>query len=145
MSAKIPDTLEILPEELEGETGILVGQSGVGKSSIINQLVPGAQIATATLSNATLEGTHTTTASVMHRLPGGGRLIDSPGVRDFIPTIDDPRSTQNLSSAGDGYPWPDGKTFKAIAFKPNFLQCSNSAMASSKLVMGITPTPIRRS
>ena len=98
MSAKMPDTLEILPEELEGETGILVGQSGVGKSSIINQLVPDAQIATATLSNATLEGTHTTTASVMHRLPGGGRLIDSPGVRDFIPTIDDPQSVQS------GYP-----------------------------------------
>jgi ribosome biogenesis GTPase len=95
MSATRPDTLECLVDELKVETGILVGQSGVGKSSIINQLVPGAQIETATISSATLEGTHTTTASVMHRLPGGGRLIDSPGVRDFVPAIDDPQSVQS--------------------------------------------------
>jgi ribosome biogenesis GTPase len=95
MSATHPDTLECLLDELKEETGILVGQSGVGKSSIINQLVPDARIATAAISSATLEGTHTTTASVMHHLPGGGRLIDSPGVRDFVPAIDDPQSVQS--------------------------------------------------
>lgn len=98
MSAKIPDSVEILLKVLEGETGILVGQSGVGKSSIINQLVPDAQITVGAVSKATLEGTHTTSASTMHRLPNGARLIDSPGVRDFIPAIEDPQSVQS------GYP-----------------------------------------
>ena len=98
VSAKITGTLETLRQKLEGETGILVGQSGVGKSSIINQLIPDARISVGPISKATLEGIHTTTASAMHRLPGGGRLIDSPGVRDFIPAIDDPQSVQS------GYP-----------------------------------------
>jgi ribosome biogenesis GTPase len=70
-------------------TGIsmLVGQSGVGKSSLINQLVPTADVATSELSTASREGKHTTTASIMHNLPAGGRLIDSPGVREFTPVI----------------------------------------------------------
>ena len=76
-------------DALRGEIAILVGQSGVGKSSLINRLVPGADIVVGDLSAATDEGTHTTTASAMHRLPGGGRLIDTPGVRDFVPAIVD--------------------------------------------------------
>lgn len=75
--------------------GILVGQSGAGKSSLLNALAPGAGLATGALSTATRLGRHTTTASVMHCLAGGGRLIDTPGVRGFIPAIDDPRSVQS--------------------------------------------------
>jgi ribosome biogenesis GTPase len=67
---------------------MLVGQSGVGKSSLINRLVPDAEVRVNTLSAASLEGRHTTTAAYMHALPGGGRLIDSPGVREFAPVID---------------------------------------------------------
>jgi ribosome biogenesis GTPase len=74
--------------------GILVGQSGAGKSSLLNALAPAARLATGALSTATRLGRHTTTASVMHRLAAGGRLIDTPGVRGFIPAIDDPRSVQ---------------------------------------------------
>lgn len=77
-----------LQSALTGETGILVGQSGVGKSSLVNALDPAAGVATGELTRASDEGTHTTTASVMHQLPGGGRLIDSPGVRDFVPVFD---------------------------------------------------------
>lgn len=68
-------------------TGILVGQSGVGKSSLLNALVPGADVATAEISAASDEGRHTTSASVLHPLPGGGGLLDTPGVRDFVPAI----------------------------------------------------------
>ncbi len=68
-------------------TAVLVGQSGVGKSSLFNTLVPGAEAVTARISDASDEGRHTTTASVLHPLPGGGSLLDTPGVRDFVPAI----------------------------------------------------------
>lgn len=79
---------------LHDQTGILVGQSGVGKSSLINRLVPDANIAVRAISASTQEGKHTTTASEMHDLPNGGRLIDTPGVRDFVPAIPEPISVQ---------------------------------------------------
>ncbi|MGD9291349.1 MAG: ribosome small subunit-dependent GTPase A [Gammaproteobacteria bacterium] len=77
--------LDRLRPQLEGHTSILVGHSGVGKSSIINALLPDAGTRTAALSDASGEGRHTTTASVLHHLPTGGELVDSPGVRDYAP------------------------------------------------------------
>lgn len=68
-------------------TAALVGQSGVGKSSLMNALVPDVEVTTAELSVGSSEGRHTTTAAVLHPLPGGGRLLDTPGVRDFVPAI----------------------------------------------------------
>jgi ribosome biogenesis GTPase / thiamine phosphate phosphatase len=75
------------------ETAVLVGQSGVGKSSLVRRLVPGAEAETGDLVRDA-EGRHTTTASRLYDLPGGGHLIDSPGVRDFAPAVDrlEPRS-----------------------------------------------------
>jgi ribosome biogenesis GTPase len=61
----------------------LVGPSGVGKSSLLNRLVPDAALATKALSGATGAGRHTTTASTLHRLPKGGELVDTPGVREY--------------------------------------------------------------
>jgi len=84
-SAKTGEGLEELLGLLEGHTAILVGQSGVGKSSLLNALVPEADAATKALSKSSGEGRHTTSASVLHRLPGGGAIIDSPGVRDYAP------------------------------------------------------------
>ena len=63
--------------------GALVGPSGVGKSSILNRLVPGLSLLTRSLSEANGVGRHTTTVSTMHRLVGGGELVDTPGVREF--------------------------------------------------------------
>ncbi len=72
-----------LPALINDQTSIVVGQSGVGKSSLINTLLPNAQLAVGELSSATGEGTHTTTQAKLFHLPTGGQLIDSPGIRDF--------------------------------------------------------------
>jgi ribosome biogenesis GTPase len=68
---------------LTGKTSILVGQSGVGKSSLIKRLLPDRDITVGRLSTASGLGRHTTTATTLYQLSCGGRLIDSPGVRDF--------------------------------------------------------------
>jgi ribosome biogenesis GTPase len=86
--------LDALRRTLEGHTSILVGQSGVGKSSLLNALVPGLSTATAMLSAVTGMGKHTTSAAVLHRLPSGGAIIDSPGVRDHAPPPIPPREVQ---------------------------------------------------
>jgi ribosome biogenesis GTPase len=67
---------------------IIVGQSGVGKSSIINHLVDNAMQRTSAISGKTGEGRHTTVNSVMIPLPDGGSVIDSPGVRDYAPALE---------------------------------------------------------
>ncbi len=76
-------TLQTLLAAMEGQENILVGQSGVGKSSLINQLVPHATIETGEVSQNSKLGTHTTTASRLYFLPKEGCIIDSPGVREF--------------------------------------------------------------
>lgn len=68
---------------LKDRTSILVGQSGVGKSSMIKRLLPERDIAVGKLSAASGLGKHTTTSTTLYHLPLGGKLIDSPGVRDF--------------------------------------------------------------
>ncbi len=88
-----------------GHTGILVGQSGVGKTSLINALVPQADALTGRLILSSGEGRHTTSASLMYSLPNGGQLIDTPGVRDFVPDIDSAAALaagfREIQSAGD--------------------------------------------
>ncbi len=87
-SAKQPDSLTPLAEFLKKHTSIFVGQSGVGKSSLINQLLGEDTQRTGAVSEGSGEGRHTTVNSVMLTLPGGGEVIDSPGVRDFAPAIE---------------------------------------------------------
>ena len=74
---------EELLAALTTHTSIFVGLSGVGKSSLINQLMPELDIRVGVLSEASGEGKHTTTSSNLYHLPCEGKLIDSPGVRDF--------------------------------------------------------------
>jgi ribosome biogenesis GTPase len=82
-STRNTDGLKDLHRHLAGHTSILVGQSGVGKSSLVQALLPDLDIRTGSLSQATGLGRHTTTVAMLYHVPGGGDLIDSPGVRDF--------------------------------------------------------------
>jgi ribosome biogenesis GTPase len=85
------DGAAALRERLAGETSVLVGQSGVGKSSLTNLLVPGVEAAVDEVTRASESGRHTTSTSSLYALPSGGELIDSPGVRDFSPPLPEPR------------------------------------------------------
>lgn len=80
-----------LASRLKGEISVLVGQSGVGKSSLINLLVPGVEATVQEISRAAETGRHTTSVASLYQLPAGGDLIDSPGVRDFAPPLPAPR------------------------------------------------------
>ena len=91
-SAATGHGLDELAAWIDGSVAVLVGQSGVGKSSLTNKLVPAADLATAGLNEKLDEGRHTTVAATMQPLPRGGALIDSPGVRDYAPHIDDERA-----------------------------------------------------
>jgi ribosome biogenesis GTPase len=86
-SAKAGSGLDPLKRALTGAISVLVGQSGVGKSSLVSALLPLAEVTTGELMREE-EGRHTTTASRAYPLDLGGTLIDSPGVRDFAPAID---------------------------------------------------------
>ncbi|MCG6658681.1 small ribosomal subunit biogenesis GTPase RsgA [Halomonas campisalis] len=77
--------LAALLKRLDGRTSVFVGQSGVGKSSLIDRLLPDEELRIGALSKDSRKGTHTTTTARLYRLPAsrGGELIDSPGIREF--------------------------------------------------------------
>ncbi|MBX3708245.1 MAG: ribosome small subunit-dependent GTPase A [Gammaproteobacteria bacterium] len=81
-SIYVEDGLDELNTQLQGKTGVLVGPSGVGKSSIIAILSKEEEIRVGMVSAKGI-GKHTTTATRLYHLPHGGKLIDSPGVREF--------------------------------------------------------------
>ncbi len=82
-SAKITYGLSDLIRLMEGKISIFSGESGVGKSSLINALIPDIKARVANLSLTSGKGVHTTTTTRLYRLPKGGGIIDSPGVRAF--------------------------------------------------------------
>ena len=83
VAAKDKSTLAILAERLINKTTLFSGHSGVGKSTLINQFIPGIDIKTKVVSGWSGKGQHTTTFAEMFDLPGGGRIIDTPGVKEF--------------------------------------------------------------
>jgi len=78
-----PSVRVMLAPRLVGKTNLLLGQSGMGKSTLLNSLVPDAQAATREHSLALGAGRHTTTSTRLYHLPDGGDLIDSPGFQAF--------------------------------------------------------------
>ena len=90
-SVKTGAGMDRFRELLRDQVSVLSGVSGVGKSSLTNWLLPQENIKIADISEANEEGRHTTRASRLYHLPGGGDLIDTPGVRGFSPYIDDSR------------------------------------------------------
>ena len=87
-SALSGDGLDNVRQLLATHCAIIVGQSGVGKSSIINSLLGNEVQKTSEISDKSREGRHTTVNSAMLALPGGGWVIDSPGVRDYAPSLE---------------------------------------------------------
>lgn len=83
ISAATGEGVASLIDLLQGQVTVLSGNSGVGKSTLINALVPGAQLRTAEISEVHDAGMHTTTFSEMLQLADGGYIIDTPGIRGF--------------------------------------------------------------
>ena len=83
VSALGSSNIDELKNVLKGQVSMLAGQSGVGKSSLTNAIIPDKDIKTNTVSATTKHGRHTTTATTLYHLTDGGYLIDSPGVAIF--------------------------------------------------------------
>ncbi|MGL5786897.1 MAG: ribosome small subunit-dependent GTPase A [Bacteroidales bacterium] len=83
ISAKTGLGLNQVREEIKGKITLLSGHSGVGKSTLINALVPGLKLKTGDISEYHQQGMHTTTFSEMFETPEGGYIIDTPGIRGF--------------------------------------------------------------
>jgi ribosome biogenesis GTPase len=95
VSCDTKDGIDELQQVLSGSVTLLVGQSGVGKSSLVNALAPQATAQTAELTRDA-EGRHTTTTARWYHLEGNAAIIDAPGVRDFAP----PASLVNAAQRG---------------------------------------------
>ena len=83
LSVKKQINLDFFKEQLVNKSHIFLGQSGVGKSSLINSLIPDLQLRVNEISSKNKLGKHTTTNTTIYHIPSGGDLIDSPGVREF--------------------------------------------------------------
>ena len=83
ISALTGEGVDAIREELKGRVTLFSGHSGVGKSTLINALVPGLEIKTAEISAYHNKGMHTTTFSEMFPVPGNGYIIDTPGIKGF--------------------------------------------------------------
>jgi ribosome biogenesis GTPase len=86
---------------LEGKTVVFVGSSGVGKSSLINALCEKSVLLTSDISLSTGKGRHTSTRREMVLLDGSGVLIDTPGIREFGLTVDNPNSLAEMLEISD--------------------------------------------
>ena len=75
--------VETLRERLRDRTSVLIGHSGVGKSTLVNALVPTAMRQIGVVNAVTGRGRHTSTSALLMSLPGGGWIVDTPGIRSF--------------------------------------------------------------
>ncbi len=82
-SAKDEQGFKVIQQLVATGNSVFVGQSGVGKSSIIQKLLPEEEIRVGDISAATGKGRHTTTTAKLYHIPSGGQLIDSPGIREY--------------------------------------------------------------
>ena len=86
---------DALLDRLRDRVSLVIGPSGVGKSSLLNAILPGLELDTQPISESTGKGVHTTTRVEYHPLPGGGAILDSPGIRSVQPWGLDPESLRH--------------------------------------------------
>jgi ribosome biogenesis GTPase len=97
MSATTGEGIEVISGVLRGgRLGALVGPSGVGKSSLLNTLVPDLDLRVSALNRGSRKGRHTTTTATLHSVPGGGFLVDTAGFKDFIAVDVEPLEVANF-------------------------------------------------
>jgi ribosome biogenesis GTPase len=106
--------LEQLASLLAGRSSVFAGPSGTGKSSLINRVLPGVELRTGEISRISRKGQHTTTAAQLVRLPDGGHVVDTPGVREFGLRDIDPRE---LALQFPEFPVPDQCRFLDCAHR----------------------------
>ena len=126
LSVKKHTNLQAFKDQLINKSHIFLGQSGVGKSSLINSLIPDLELRINEISNKSKLGKHTTTNTTIYHIPSGGDLIDSPGVREF--QLDE-LSEHEIKS---GF-----KEFKALSGECRFRDCKhiNEPNCSIKIAM----------
>lgn len=83
IAAVQPGVADMLEEVLQNKTSLLSGHSGVGKSTLVNNLIPQTGLKTQSVSGWSGKGVHTTTFAEMFELPNGGKVIDTPGIKEF--------------------------------------------------------------
>ncbi len=113
-SALTGEGLDLLRQQLAGKRSVLAGASGAGKTTLINAIVPGAQAATQPVRAKDQRGRHTTSAAVVYDLPGGGLIIDTPGIRELA-----------VQLSADQLPWyfPE---FEQVAPRCKFNNCTHT-------------------
>jgi len=127
VSAKTGEGLDELRREISGKSCVLAGQSGVGKSSVINAIQPGLDIREGELNEKYNRGVHTTTMSYMFQLTDGTCFIDTPGVRRFIPDRIDSSEVINYF-----------REFAPLAGKCSFgLSCSHKTECGCKIMEAV--------
>lgn len=83
LSATTDWGVDLLRDRLAGKQSVLTGQSGVGKSSLLNAIEPGLELRVRTVSQESQKGRHTTTTAELYPLESGGYVVDTPGIRQF--------------------------------------------------------------
>lgn len=84
-SAKKEEGIQVLKDELKGKTNLFWGPSGVGKSSILNELFPELELETGDVSESSHKGKHTTVTSILNKVDENSFVIDTPGIREIDP------------------------------------------------------------
>ncbi|MCD6365787.1 MAG: ribosome small subunit-dependent GTPase A, partial [Planctomycetes bacterium] len=113
-SAETGEGVEDLASALKGKRSVVAGASGVGKTTLINRMIPGADAVTRRIRGKDGRGRHTTSAAVVYDLPGGGMIVDTPGIREL-----------GMELQPDELPWyfPE---FEALAPGCRFNNCTHT-------------------